>query len=142
MPRHRVASVDLRGHGESSTDWGRAYSRTDTARDLIAVIGELGGPAVIVGQSFWGGARDVVAATNPDLVDAIRRDRPVYPPPEVQRGGAVNVTPITAVVRSCWGNSPSPDACQDLVWVGRHGLPRAQAGRLGHLVGCAAGSTA
>ncbi len=67
---YRVASVDLRGHGESSTGWD-SYSRTDSAGDLIAVIQELGGPAVLVGQSFSGGAATIVAATNPDLVSAI-----------------------------------------------------------------------
>src|SRR6204780_2148665 len=33
---YRVASVDLRGHGESSVDWG-SYSHADTAGDLIEV---------------------------------------------------------------------------------------------------------
>jgi pimeloyl-ACP methyl ester carboxylesterase len=67
---YRVASVDLRGHGGSSTGWD-SYSRTDTADDLIAVIRELGGPAVIVGQSFSGGSATIAAATSPDLVSAI-----------------------------------------------------------------------
>jgi pimeloyl-ACP methyl ester carboxylesterase len=39
---YRVASVDLRGHGESSADWG-FYSHADTAGDLIEVIRKLGG---------------------------------------------------------------------------------------------------
>ena len=30
---YRVANVDLRGHGESSTGWS-SYTRTDTAGDL------------------------------------------------------------------------------------------------------------
>src|SRR5277367_4942067 len=55
---YRVASVDLRGHGESSTGWD-SYSHADTAGDLIAVIQKLGGPAVIVGQSFSGGATTI-----------------------------------------------------------------------------------
>ncbi|HME04631.1 MAG TPA: alpha/beta hydrolase [Solirubrobacteraceae bacterium] len=67
---YRVASVDLRGHGESSTGWG-SYSRADTAGDLIEVVRKLGGPAVIVGQSFSGGSATIAAATNPDLVSAI-----------------------------------------------------------------------
>ncbi len=67
---YRVASVDLRGHGESSTGWS-SYTRTDTAGDLLAVIGKLGGPAVIVGQSFSGGSATIAAATNPALVSAI-----------------------------------------------------------------------
>src|SRR5271155_2428030 len=41
---YRVASVDLRGHGDSSTGWS-SYSPADTADDLIEVIRKLGGPA-------------------------------------------------------------------------------------------------
>jgi len=77
---YRVASVDLRGHGESSTGWG-SYSHTDTAGDLIEVIRKLGGPAVIVGQSFSGGAATIAAATNPDLVSAIVEIDPFTRPP-------------------------------------------------------------
>lgn len=79
---YRVASVDLRGHGESSTDWD-SYSRTDTAGDLIEVIRKLGGPAVIVGQSFSGGAATIAAATNPDLVSTIVEIDPFTRPPEI-----------------------------------------------------------
>lgn len=67
---YRVAAVDLRGHGESTTGWA-SHTRTDTAGDLIAVIEELGGPAVVVGQSFAGGSATIAAATRPDLVSAI-----------------------------------------------------------------------
>jgi pimeloyl-ACP methyl ester carboxylesterase len=67
----RVANVDLRGHGESSTGWS-SVSRTDTARDLLAVVRHLGGgPATIVGHSFSGGAATIAAATEPELVSAI-----------------------------------------------------------------------
>ena len=74
---YRVASVDLRGHGESSTGWD-SYSRADTAGDLIEVIRKLGSPAVIVGQSFSGGA-----ATNPDLVSSIVEIAPFTRPPKI-----------------------------------------------------------
>jgi pimeloyl-ACP methyl ester carboxylesterase len=67
---YRVAVTDLRGHGESSTGWA-SYTRTDTANDLIALIRQLGGPAVIVGHSFAGGAATIVAAQAPELVTAI-----------------------------------------------------------------------
>jgi pimeloyl-ACP methyl ester carboxylesterase len=67
---YRVASVDLRGHGGSSTGWD-SYSHPDTAGDLIQVIRTLGGPAVIVGHSFSGGATTIAAATHSDLVSAI-----------------------------------------------------------------------
>jgi pimeloyl-ACP methyl ester carboxylesterase len=78
---YRVASVDLRGHGESGTGWS-SYSRADTAGDLIEVIRKLGGPAVIVGQSFSGGSATIAAATNPDLVDAIVEIDPFTRPPK------------------------------------------------------------
>jgi pimeloyl-ACP methyl ester carboxylesterase len=67
---YRVANVDLRGCGESSTGWA-AYSRTAIAGDLIAVIRHLGGPAVVVGQSISGGAATIVAATAPELVNGV-----------------------------------------------------------------------
>jgi pimeloyl-ACP methyl ester carboxylesterase len=82
---YRVASVDLRGHGDSSTGWG-SYSRTDTAGDLIEVIRKLGGPAVIVGQSFSGGAATIAAATNPDLVSGIVEIDPFTRSPKVSVG--------------------------------------------------------
>ena len=82
---YRVASVDLRGHGESSTGWS-SYSRTDTARDLIAVIGKLGGPALLVGQSFSGGAATIAAATNPELVSAVVEIDPFTRPLKTSMG--------------------------------------------------------
>ncbi|MFE2942641.1 alpha/beta fold hydrolase [Streptomyces sp. NPDC059255] len=67
---HRVAAVDLRGCGESSTDWP-AWSRTALADDLLAVIRHLGGPAVLVGHSISGGAATIAAAREPSLVSAV-----------------------------------------------------------------------
>jgi len=66
----RVANTDLRGHGESSTGWA-SYTRTDVATDLRALIRHLGGPAVIVGHSFAGGAATIAAAQEPELVSAV-----------------------------------------------------------------------
>jgi len=70
---YRVANADLRGHGESSMGWtsvtGKAaITRTDVANDLLALIGHLGGPAVIVGHSLSGGAATIAAAQAPELV--------------------------------------------------------------------------
>ncbi|WP_256107844.1 alpha/beta fold hydrolase [Streptomyces sp. ODS05-4] len=67
---YRVVTTDLRGHGESSAGWP-SYSRSDSAADLVALIRHLGGPAVIVGHSFAGGAATIAAADAPDLVDAV-----------------------------------------------------------------------
>ncbi|GIH27129.1 hydrolase [Acrocarpospora phusangensis] len=67
---YRVASVDLRGHGDSTIGWP-SYTRTDTAGDLVALIRHLGGPAVIVGHSFAGGSATIAAADAPELVSGI-----------------------------------------------------------------------
>jgi pimeloyl-ACP methyl ester carboxylesterase len=67
---YRVATPDLRGLGESSVGFP-AYSRAGTANDLIALIRHLGGPAVIVGHSYSGGAATIAAARAPELVSAI-----------------------------------------------------------------------
>ena len=64
---YRVANVDLRGCGDSSTGW-QGYSRTNIAGDLVALVRHLGGPAVLVGQSISGGAATIAAATAPELI--------------------------------------------------------------------------
>lgn len=81
----RVASVDLRGHGESSTGWD-SYTRADTAADLIAVIDALGEPAVLVGQSFSGGSATIAGATDPDKVAAVVEIGPFTRPPKFGLG--------------------------------------------------------
>lgn len=73
---YRVATTDMRGHGESSMNWkshdgSDAISRTDVARDLIALVRHLGGPAIIVGTSLSGGSATIAAAEAPELVSAI-----------------------------------------------------------------------
>ncbi len=67
---YRVAAMDLRGAGESSTDWSD-WSRTAIAGDLLALVRHLGGPAVLVGHSISGGAATIAAATEPELVSAV-----------------------------------------------------------------------
>jgi pimeloyl-ACP methyl ester carboxylesterase len=67
---YRVANVDIRGCGESSTGWD-GYSRTDIAGDLVALVRHLGGPAVLVGQSIGGGAATIAAADAPGLVTGV-----------------------------------------------------------------------
>jgi len=67
---YRVATVDLRGHGESSMGF-TSYTRTDVANDLLAVIRQIGGPAIVVGNSFSGGSATIMAATAPAEITAI-----------------------------------------------------------------------
>lgn len=74
---YRVANLDIRGCGESSTGWD-GYSRTDIAGDLVALVRHLGGPAVLMGQSISGGAATIAAADAPELI-----------------AGAVEIAPFT-----------------------------------------------
>ncbi len=67
---YRVASTDLRGHGDSDTTFA-SYGDVDTASDVSALIEELGGPAVIVGNSMGAGAGVLVAAEHPELVSGL-----------------------------------------------------------------------
>jgi len=64
---YRVAVTDLRGHGEADTTFA-SYGDADTAGDLAALVAELGGPAVLVGNSMAAGAAVIAAADRPDLV--------------------------------------------------------------------------
>ncbi|WP_326551101.1 alpha/beta fold hydrolase [Micromonospora sp. NBC_01813] len=67
---YQVATMDLRGHGESSVGWA-SYTRTAIAGDLVALVRHLGGPAVLVGHSIAGGAVTIAAAKAPELVTAL-----------------------------------------------------------------------
>lgn len=87
---YRVATVDLRGHGGSSTGWP-AHDETAIAEDLIALVEHLAEPgekAVLVGNSYSGGAAVVAAARRPDLVAGL-----------VLSGAFVRTAPRTPVQR-------------------------------------------
>jgi pimeloyl-ACP methyl ester carboxylesterase len=93
---YRVASADLRGHGESSMGWKsvtgkEAISRTDIAGDLLALIRHLGGSAVIVGHSISGGAATIAAAQAPDLVSGIVEINPFTKTQKVHVGALLRI---------------------------------------------------
>src|ERR1700678_637821 len=67
---YRVASTDLRGHGDSDTSF-TSYGDVETAGDVVALIQELGGPAVVVGNSMGAGAAAFAAAERPELIIAL-----------------------------------------------------------------------
>ncbi len=67
---YRVAATDLRGHGDSDTTFS-AYGDVETAGDVLALIQELGGPAVIVGNSMGAAVAVLIAADHPDLVEGL-----------------------------------------------------------------------
>jgi pimeloyl-ACP methyl ester carboxylesterase len=99
---YRVVSLDLRGHGDSSTDWDD-YSIAAHGRDLLELIDSLNaGPAFVVGNSFSGGAAVWAAVEAPDrlagivLMDAFVRK--------------VDANPVTAAIMGLalagpWGPS-------------------------------------
>jgi pimeloyl-ACP methyl ester carboxylesterase len=65
---YRAASMDVRGMGESTTDWND-FSVAGVGQDIIALIRELNaGPAVIVGTSMAAGAAVWAAAEDPGLI--------------------------------------------------------------------------
>ncbi|GAB7192547.1 alpha/beta hydrolase [Kineococcus sp. NUM-3379] len=67
---YRVATVDLRGHGGSDTTFD-AYDAQAAAGDVEALVAELGGPAVLVGNSLGASVAALVAARSPQDVSAL-----------------------------------------------------------------------
>jgi pimeloyl-ACP methyl ester carboxylesterase len=63
----RVAVLDLRGHGDSDTTFTE-HADPATASDIIALVDELGGPALLIGNSMAGSAAVIAASERPDAV--------------------------------------------------------------------------
>ncbi len=84
---HRVACLDLRGHGDSDATFDR-YDDEALASDALALVDELGGSAYLVGNSMGAGAAVIAAARRPDAVLGLVLVGPfVRNPPEVGRLG-------------------------------------------------------
>jgi len=60
-------SLDARGHGESEWAPDGRYSPTELVGDILAVIGELEDPPVLVGASMGGSASLVAVGENPGI---------------------------------------------------------------------------
>lgn len=82
---YRVATMDLRGHGESSTGWP-AHSATTIASDVSALVDHLGAPVTLIAHSFGCAAAVDVTAQRPDTIDRLvlistsAGDRRIPPP--------------------------------------------------------------
>lgn len=63
----RVATMDLRGHGDSDPTFDR-YDSVATGTDLLALADALGGSAVLIGNSMSAGGAAWAAAEQPSLV--------------------------------------------------------------------------
>lgn len=67
----RVATLDLRGHGDSDATFD-AYDDVAAGTDALALVEELGGgPAVLVGSSMGAGAAVWAAAERPGAVTGL-----------------------------------------------------------------------
>src|SRR5947209_4861047 len=62
-----VATMDLRGHGDSDATFA-SYDDVAAGGDVVALVEHLGGPAVLLGNSMGAGAAAWAAAERPDLV--------------------------------------------------------------------------
>jgi pimeloyl-ACP methyl ester carboxylesterase len=67
---YRVATMDLRGHGDSDATFS-SYDDVAAATDLLALVDELGGSAILVGNSMAAGAAVWAAAEAPDRVSGL-----------------------------------------------------------------------
>ncbi|HSF25934.1 MAG TPA: alpha/beta hydrolase [Actinomycetes bacterium] len=67
---YRVASLDLRGHGESDTTF-TSYDDRALGSDILALIEHLGGPATVAGNSMGAGAAVWAAAQRPEAIGAL-----------------------------------------------------------------------
>ena len=67
----RVVTMDLRGHGQSSTGWSD-YSSAALGSDVVALVRHLdAGPAILVGTSMGAAAVAWAAAEAPESVDKV-----------------------------------------------------------------------
>ena len=96
---YRVASMDVRGHGESSTNWAD-YSVAGVGSDILTLANHLGGgPAFVIGTSMAAGAAVWAAAEAPELLR-----RMVLIGPFVRGGGGLmNSLLMTALFTRPWG---------------------------------------
>lgn len=81
---YRVAVTDLRGHGDSDTTF-REFGDIATARDVLALIEELGGPAVVLGNSMGAAAAAWAAVERPDLIAGLVFSGPLLRDPAMGR---------------------------------------------------------
>ena len=66
----KVATMDLRGHGDSDTTFSE-YDDVAAGSDAVALVQHLQQPAVLVGNSMSAGAAVWAAVERPDLVTGL-----------------------------------------------------------------------
>lgn len=81
---YRVAVTDLRSHGDSDTGF-REFGDIATGGDLLALIDQLGGPAVVLGNSMGAAAAAWAAAELPDAIAGLVLSGPLLRDPATSR---------------------------------------------------------
>ncbi len=96
---YRVATMDLRGHGDSDATFS-AYDDVAAATDILALIDQLGGPAIVVGNSMGAGAAVWAAAEEPARIRGLALLGPfVRNPP----GGRLTTQLFRLALLKPWG---------------------------------------
>jgi pimeloyl-ACP methyl ester carboxylesterase len=98
---YRVATMDLRGHGESDTGFP-TFDDVAAGGDLLALVHHLGGPAVLVGNSMGAGAAAWAAAEEPGAVAGLVLIGPFVRQVPVSR---VALLALRLALRRPWGPS-------------------------------------
>lgn len=78
---HRVATMDLRGHGDSDNGF-ESYDDEALASDIVALIDHLGGSAAVIGESMGAGAAIIAAAEHPERITGLALMGPCVRPPK------------------------------------------------------------
>lgn len=97
----RVATLDLRGHGDSDATFTR-YDDEAAADDAIALAEQLGEPALLVGNSMGAGAAVIAAAHRPELVTGLVLVGPFVRNPPVNRASALLLRVLMAPAWCRW----------------------------------------
>jgi len=96
-----VATMDIRGHGDSTTGFTK-YGDEATAEDFLTIVKELNqGPAVLAGCSFSAGAATIAAAKSPELVSGLILLGPFLRNPV----GAVGMWFMPLLFKGPWGST-------------------------------------
>jgi pimeloyl-ACP methyl ester carboxylesterase len=102
---YRVVSIDLRGHGESSTGWD-SYAADATGDDVVALLHALNaGPAVLIGTSAGAAVSVWAAAAAPEAVAGLVLIGPFVRqiPPASPLAGAFLWLTVNVLLARPWG---------------------------------------
>lgn len=95
----RVATLDIRGHGDSDATF-TSYDDVALASDILALIDQLDQPALLVGNSMAAGASVIAAAEAPDKVSGLALLGPFVRDPQ---GGALAKLLFRLLLTKPWG---------------------------------------